>query len=72
MTKNGWIYYHNPKEVVPEVDQDTHVFGPNCRCKPNLIDGILVHNSYDRREFIDVDELAATDAKVKRGQLRVQ
>ena len=46
--------------VVPT--REEHITqGLLCKCKPRLDDGIVIHNSYDGREFYELDNLNVLD-----------
>lgn len=48
-------YANGREEVVPEGDLREHVEnGDPCPCMPRVVDGVVVHNSYDRREVGEV------------------
>lgn len=70
MKSKGWRLFHEPPEVIP-ID-DTHAWGVMCECNPYLHDGVIVHNSYDRREHTCSDELSAWDTSVKAGKSLIQ
>lgn len=46
----GWMFYDNPSEAMPMLDDKQHCFGTECWCKPKLVDGCLAHNAADGRE----------------------
>jgi hypothetical protein len=50
---HGWIVRAN--HVYPENDLREHSLG-SCWCNPSDDDGIMVHNSLDRREFFERGE----------------
>lgn len=68
-----WIKYHARPgeigEVMPLEDAKPHVEGPLCECRPFIVNGksggVLVHNSYDRREFTEPAELVASDRRAR-------
>lgn len=43
-----------------------------CECRPCLVKEVIVHNSYDLREFIRPNELAAQDRSVRNGKTTIQ
>lgn len=45
-----WLALSNPPEVVPIDDLREHEEGSCCWCRPLDDDGVIVHNSMDRRE----------------------
>lgn len=47
--------------VVPENDLYEHVSSMECECSPKLKDGVVVHNSYDKREYFEDNEKFGTE-----------
>jgi len=41
--------------VIPENDSHEHETTMDCFCEPVLKDGVVVHNSYDGREYFEGD-----------------
>jgi hypothetical protein len=37
-------------ELIPKDDLMPHTGGDYCPCKPKVVDGVLIHNSFDMRE----------------------
>lgn len=50
MQRWGWIYYDNPHEAVPLLDNMQHEWGMSCPCKPTMVDNCIAHNAADGRE----------------------
>lgn len=42
--------------VVPKNDLKPHTLKINCWCKPFMDDEVIVHNSLDRREYVERGE----------------
>jgi hypothetical protein len=41
-----------------EIEEPEHELSINCWCEPKIIDGVIVHNSFDGREdFEDIEEV---------------
>lgn len=44
------------RHVIPQRDLKPHAESCQCWCKPTDDDGVWVHNSMDRREFVERGE----------------
>lgn len=44
-------------DIIPEKDLKSHIFGLSCHCQPFTKENklIIIHNSYDGREFNEKD-----------------
>ena len=55
--KKKWIVYEvfdnddYGAEVVPLNDGSDHIHSVDCPCEPKIKDRVLVHNSFDAREY---------------------
>lgn len=45
--------YDNYVAVIPTNDLKEHNLGKFCQCAPTIDDNLIVHNSYDGREFFE-------------------
>ena len=39
--------------VIPTNDIYSHTESADCDCEPRVEEGVVIHNSYDRREIIE-------------------
>lgn len=61
--KTGWLVSEllsGGMEVTPIGDTRDHTSGEGCWCSPFDDDGVLVHNSLDRREEFERHERSAS------------
>lgn len=44
-------------DIMPENDLKSHLFGLSCHCQPFVKENkfVIIHNSYDSREFSEID-----------------
>lgn len=54
----GWsvFEYHDSVHVMPIDDDEDHYFF-DCKCSPSYKEGVYIHNSFDKRELLESDEL---------------
>lgn len=52
-----WRFQTNPNEATPIGDLREHTAGELCWCKPFWTEGVLAHNSLDRREVFERGKL---------------